>query len=117
MSLEQLLNTPITITRRLPSADVDSYGDEVSDEETEATVGELQQRSRTENPAQGEVSSTDWLLVLPAGTDLRTGDMVTVDGIDYEAVGDSWSARNPLTGHPSHVEATVRRVEGSEEAS
>lgn len=111
--LSTLLNRPCTITRRTQSGDVDAYGDAVDGTATASTVCELQQRQRSELPGV-EVSDTTWLLILPAGTDIDTGDKVTVTdtGEAFEMVGDPWPARNPRTGVESHVEATVRRVAG-----
>src|SRR5689334_17240639 len=115
--LATLLNRPVTITRRLPSSDTDGYGNEIPDEDTVETVCELQQQQRTEPGDEGELSSTRWLAIFPAGTDLRTGDAIEVDGATYEVFGDPWPARNPRTRAESHVEATVVRTAGSEDAS
>ena len=115
MPLAQLLNRPCTITRRSQSAETDEYGNAVPTEDVAATVCELQQRQRDESADQGEVSDTEWLLVLPAGTAIRTGDSVSIDGEDFELVGDPWSARNPRTGLESHIEATLRRTAGTDE--
>lgn len=118
MSLSQLLNRPITITRRSPSGEKDEYGNDVPDETLVETVGELQQRQTQGNdePAgQGELSDTQWLLILPAGTAIRTGDSVTVDGEVYELVGDPWHVRNPRTRTESHVECAVRRTASTDD--
>lgn len=115
MTLTQLLNRTVTITRRSASGDIDEFGNEISTETNVATVGELQQTQRTEPAAQGELSITTWLLVLPAGTSIDTGDAVIVDNHTYEVIGAPWQARNPRTQVASHVEATLRRTVGSEE--
>ena len=81
------------------------------------TVGELQQTQRTEPGDAGETSDTRWLLVLPAGTVVNTGDAVIVDGEVYEVVGAPWPARNPRLGVASHIEASVRRTAGDEGGS
>lgn len=115
--LSQLLNTPVTITRELASGDTNEYGEEIPTEDVLTTVGELQQVQRDEPSGAGELSVTRWLLFLPAGTELRTGDSVEVDGASYELTGDPWSVRNPRTQAVSHVEASVIRTAGSEEGS
>jgi hypothetical protein len=120
MPLEDLLNRPCTITRRSESGTIDDYGNDIPDEETVETVCELQQRTRLtdgEPAGQGELSDTRWLLVLPAGTDIRTGDTVEVDGQVYEMFGDPWPARNPRTQEESHVECNLRRTAGTGDAS
>lgn len=116
--LSQLLSLPVTIKRRSDSGQDDDYGNEISGETVEETVGELQQQRALANaePADlGETSDTKWLLILPAGTDIRTGDAIVADGQLFEMFGDPWPARNPRTGIESHVEATVRRVAGAED--
>lgn len=118
MSLAQLLNTPVTILRRSASGETDPYGNPIEAEEEVETVGEVQQQQRGEAGDAGELSDTAWLGVFPAGTDLRTGDAVRVDGIgEFELVGDPWPVRNPRTQQSSHVEASMRRTTGTEEAS
>jgi hypothetical protein len=113
MTLSELINRDCSITRRTASGSTDDYGNEVATETTVDTVCELQQRNRSEPDAAGEFSDADWMLILPAGTEITTADTVTVDGQDYEVVGDPWPARNPRTREPSHVEATVRRTAGA----
>jgi hypothetical protein len=109
MSLATLLNRPVRIVRRSAGGE-DEYGDDTYVETIVETVGELQQRQRTEPLAEGELSSTEWLLVLPAGTDIDTSDRVLVDNQFFEVVGEPWPARNPRTQTESHVEATVKRT-------
>lgn len=115
MAIQQLLTRPCTITRRTASNATDDYGNVTRVTTTVETVCELQQRERSEPGDQGEFSDTSWLLILPAGTAIDTGDQVTVDSRGYELVGDPWPARNPLTGAESHIEATVRRTAGEDE--
>lgn len=110
MTLAALLNLPVTITRRVETDELDEFGNQLDDEQAVETVGELQQRQSNEPAGAGEVSIGDFLLILPAGTQLTTGDRVTVDGQAYEVVGDPWRARNPRTRQFSHVQATVRRT-------
>lgn len=101
----------MTIVRRTAGATIDEFGNLINTEVVEAVVGELQQQRRTEPLAEGELSDTIWMLFLPAGTQLSTGDAIVCDGHIYELVGDPWEARNPRTQTASHVEATVRRTE------
>lgn len=117
MSLAQLLNTPCTLLLRSPSGE-DDYGSETSTVEEVETVCEVQQQRRTEEDDQGELSDTGWLGIFPAGTDLRTGDGVRVEDLGtFELVGDPWPARNPRTQAESHLEATLRKTAGGEDAS
>lgn len=113
MSLTDLLNLSVTIVRR--SEDDEGF-DPSPVETTTQVLGELQQTQRSEPVAEGELSVTTWLLVLPAGTVIGTGDAVIVDGGRYEVVGNPWPVRNPRTQLPSHVEATLRKT-GDDEGS
>jgi hypothetical protein len=116
--LSQLLNRPVTITTPEPASTPgkDDYGNQL-DDDTRAivveTVGELQQRQRSEDETGG-VSDTSWLLVLPAGTRIAGDSIVTVNDLAYEVIGEPWAARNPRTGQESHIEATLRRTAGSD---
>jgi hypothetical protein len=100
----------VTIVRR-SEVDDDAF-DPAPGETLVVTIGELQQTQRTEPVAEGELSVTTWLLVLPAGTVIDTGDGVIADGSVYEVIGDSWRARNPRTRLESHVECTIKRTGG-----
>ena len=117
MSLSQLLNRDVVIVQRSSSGATDELGDPIAGETLVETVGELQQQQRSEGDDEGERSDTRWLLILPAGTDIDTGDKVLVDDQRYEVVGAPWEARNPRTRAESHIEATLQRVAGSENAS
>lgn len=115
--LSALLNRPLTIINRTDDGDEDEYGNAVPAEAFVDVVGELQQQRRDEPDAEGETSDTRWLLVLPAGTVIGTGDGVICDGEAFEVVGAPWMARNPRTGAVSHIEASIRRTAGDEGAS
>ena len=117
MTLTQLLNQTVTITRRTASGQRDDYGNEINTETETVTVGELQQTQRSEPATQGELAVTTFLLILPADTSIDTGDRVTVGSYTYEVIGAPWQARNPRTQVNSHVEATVKRTTGSEETA
>lgn len=115
MPLFALLNRTCTIVHSSTSDDTDAYGNPVPGETVTDVACELQQVQRTEPAGHGELSRTDWLLILPASTLLATGDQVLVDGEAYEVTGDPWRARNPRTGLEHHVEATLRRTAGADD--
>lgn len=117
MSLTDLLNRPLILVRQEPGSEVDDFGNRISEEVTLEVVGEIQQQRRSEDDDEGELSDTRWMLFLPAGTDLDTGDAVICDGEVYEVIGDPWQARNPRTQLASHVEASLRRTSAEHEAS
>jgi hypothetical protein len=115
MSLTDLINLPVTIVRR--SQDESEAFDPVPTEFLFETVGYLEQTQRTEPVAEGELSVTTWLLVLPAGTDVRTGDAVIEGGVIYEVIGDPASPWNPRTRLHGQVEATLKKTGGDEGGS
>jgi hypothetical protein len=113
--LSQLINRPCTITRRSESGVEDAYGNDVPEETVVETVCELQQQRRDEPDQQGEVSDALWIAFFLPGTAVHTGDVLTVDGEQYEVVGDPWHPRNPRTQAEGQVEATLRRTAGSDD--
>lgn len=116
MTLTALLNRSVTLVRRSPSGAVDEFGGDIATETLVETVGELQQQRRDEPGDAGEMSDTRWLLILPAATDIDTGDGVVCDGLIFEVVGAPDPLRNPRKMTASHVEVTLRRVATSDEA-
>lgn len=111
MTLATLLNRPLTLVRRsAASAETDAFGNIVPTETLVEVVGELQQQRRAEPGDDSEMSDTNWILFLLAGTDVNTGDGVICDGQLYELVGDPWQVRNPRTQLQSHIECSVRRT-------
>lgn len=111
MGIGRMMETSCIILRR-SGAEEEEFGKPDSEvEEVEANCA-LQQRQREEHEEHGEISDSLWDLFLPHGTEIDTGDAVRVRGREYELVGEPWSAEE---GSRSmwHVEATVRRVEGS----
>jgi hypothetical protein len=113
--LTDLLNRPCLIVNRAPDGGRSRYGAETTSETVTSTVCELQQRQRDEDTVAGDVSRTSWLLVLPAGTEVRQDSQVVVDGDTFEVDGEPWEARNPRTKAVSHVEVSVVRTTGPDD--
>lgn len=110
MAIADRLNRSCLITHRSRTGPADELGDVTDEETTTETVCELQQKSRDEPDAAGELSVTEWLLILPINTAIDTSDKVEVDDAgEFEVIGDPWQAD---TGSAAvhHVEATLRRV-------
>lgn len=108
-----LINRPCTLVRRSPSGATDDYGRALRGETRIETVCELQQARRDEPSDQADLSVTLWSAFFLPGDDVRTGDALVVDGVEYEMVGDPWDARSPFAGSRlDHVEATVKRAGG-----
>lgn len=109
--LADLMNRTCSVVRRYPSGTEDDYGNEIPGETTTVTVCEFQQRQRSED--EEVVSEEQWLVILPAATNIDTADVLIVDEVEYELVGQPWPARNPRTKEVSHIEATVVRTSGA----
>lgn len=111
MSIVGQLTRPCTIRRRTDSATFNDYGDPIPGPPVEVeTFCELQQRQRAEGAEQGEMSTTEWLLVLKAGEAIGSADTVVVEGQEFEMVGAPWPVWDPLTKSVDHIEATCRRT-------
>ena len=110
-AIADLMTTPVVVVHRQPSGTTDEYGNDVPTETETETVGEIQQRQRSET-AQG-IAAEAFALYLPAGTTIAAGDDVLVAGERYTVEGAPWHATNPLGGEGSHVEATLTRSEST----
>lgn len=116
MTLSTLLGTACTIVRRSDSGSTDVYGNPTPTETLVQTTCSLQQRERSEDATAGELSETLWDLFLPTGTAIDTSDGVVIGNAVYEVVGQPWNATEGTTS-VHHVEATLKRVAASEDAS
>jgi hypothetical protein len=91
------------------------YGDDVkdwTDAERTASKGWVAQRARTEDVDSREAQVHDYVVYLPAGTDVTGLDRVEWDDRTFEVVGPPNQAWSPLRRGEHHVELDVRLVEG-----
>jgi hypothetical protein len=110
VTLARLANRPCTVTSRTPGDTRDAFNNPVNVETATTTVCYVEQLGATEDTTSGDVQSDRWLVVLPAGTSIDGGDVVTVDGMDLEVDGPPWPAYNPRTRTVAHVECKAVRV-------
>lgn len=111
MSFAALLGQEVTIVRA--AASVDRYNDVSADwsSATRTVVhGRLQQTDTVEVAVGRDTVIADWVLFLPAGTDVLPSDRVEVDGATFEVVGLPNVAHTPRGPH--HVEARLRSITG-----
>ncbi len=114
MPLSKLINRPCTIHRRVPSEERDAQGNEVAGTNDVETVCELQQLAREEGAE--EVTETRWAIFFLAGTEIGSGDEVTVpDEGRFKIDGKPDHKRNPRTQQMAQVEATACLVAGAED--
>lgn len=117
MSLEALMNQPVTIvSRSYAGEEIDDYGNDVATETSLTVSGYLQQL--TGNEREGYVPEATDLLVLPANTAIQANDQV-LDSFsrEYQVLGPPANVWNPRTQQAHHIEATLRRIVSHEESS
>jgi hypothetical protein len=105
------LMTQTATLHHVTETGVDVYNDPTTTETTSTVGCLLQQRTRIEQTAGGQISTETLVLFLPAGTTVDALAYVTVDGLDYQLDGPPWPAFNPRSQAVSHIEAQVKRVE------
>lgn len=110
MSVAALMNQACTITARSDSGSVDRYGNPTDTTADTATVCYAEQKVRTEDTANTDQQSQEWLVLLPVGTSVDGHDLITVGSLTLEVTGPPWSAHNPRTQAVSHIECTARMV-------
>lgn len=112
--MTHLMNRPCLIRRKTPGTTTDEYGTPTTETVEVRTVCELQPATSTRRDGEPsshlDLTDSDWLLLLPAGTEIDSPDQVEVEGLTYEVSTAPWSARNPWTQEPSHVEVGLRRT-------
>lgn len=115
MTIETLMNEPVTIVSRAYAGTLDDYGNEISTETTVETLGYLQQLSGTER--EGYVPEVTDLLIVPSDTAIQANDAVMIGTGEYEVYGPPANVYNPRTAVFHHIEATLKRVVGHEAAA
>lgn len=100
--------TDCTIRHVDESAARDEYGNVITAATTTTTRCYMAQQSRTE-VGLDNIERERWAAYFPAGTTLDANDSVTVDGADYQVIGQPWPVLNPVTDEVDHVEATLER--------
>lgn len=112
MSLAGLLNQPLTIQRR-GSTSRDEYGNDVPGTISTVEVdGYVEQTAATEITVDRETYTTDWLVVLPAGTPIDGSDRIVHGGKLLEVIGSPHEAWNPRRRMVDHIEARCRESDG-----
>lgn len=110
------MTLPDSVTVKRASATTDTYGNATTSWASPTTVatvrGRLVQTSSSESPTTDrDAVRTTARLYLPAGTDLRSRDRVTLSGKTWEVSGDPWTPRGSW-GVLGLLQADVYRVEG-----
>lgn len=86
---------------------VDEYGDHPIAEDTVSTERcYLAQSNRGETD---EIERERWQMYFLPDTAVDANDAITVQGMVMQVVGNPWVVHDPVTGYPTHIEATVQR--------
>ena len=76
MTIDKLMNQPVSIVTRAYTGQLDDYGNEIATETTTEVLGYLQQLTGTER--EGYVPEASHLLVVPSTTAIQANDNVLV---------------------------------------
>lgn len=104
--IHQLIRRTCTVHHSDPGV-VDEYGDHpvtVIDSTTERCY--LTQSRRAE---EDTIEVERWNLYFLPSTAIDANDAVDVDGISLQVYGEPWIVSDPVTGWPTHIEATAVR--------
>ena len=113
MSLDRLLNQPLSIERRSGTT-TDAYGNEVpGTTATVVTVGYLEQTDATEVTVDRDTFISTWRAVLHPTEGIDGTDRITYAGAVYEVVGKPHSVWNPRRAAVHHIECRLVEVQGA----
>jgi hypothetical protein len=74
------------------------------------TVVVFQEKSRLQNPGDGQIGVSLWTVYIPPDEAIPIStDRLNVNGVEYNFHGDGWLTVTPR-GVPDHIEATVWRA-------
>lgn len=111
MTFGRLLAQTITITHVAAGA-ADRYGDTTTTTSTTTTPGRIYQLSTDEQVAAGDITTSVYRLMVPAGTQLASADRVTAASAPtvYQVTGAPDVVLGAGAAH--HVEALLKVIEG-----
>jgi head-tail adaptor len=111
MSLASLLSEQVIVIH--PGVATDAYGNPVPSWASGAASGmvpaAVQQSGGAEQTTDRDTPVSDWLLVVPADTDLSAYDRVLWQDLTFEVVGRPAPWSTPRGPH--HLEARLRLIE------
>lgn len=102
---------PDTIVVRRFTTTTDDYGNEERGTATNTSyAGRLIQRDATERTEDGQVTTSDWSVLLPHDADVESSDQIIAGGYTFEVAGPPvW---NPSPGQATHLRVALRHVSG-----
>ena len=115
MTIDKLMNQPVSIVTRAYTGQLDDYGNEIATETTTEVLGYLQQLTGTER--EGYVPEASHLLVVPSTTAIQANDNVLAGSDEYQVLGPPADIYNPRLALRHHTEAVLRRIVSHQEAA
>ena len=104
--IHQLIRLPCVIHHSDPGA-MDPYGDHPIAIQTDtAERCYLTQSRRAE---EDEIEVERWHIYFLPSVQVDANDSVEVGGMVFEFYGNPWGVIDPVTGFPTHIEATMVR--------
>jgi hypothetical protein len=101
-----LMNIPCEVGHQEPGT-ADEYGNHpMGPTTTSIETCWLAQSTRGEDDL---IEFERWNIYLPPEVTLDANDAVRVEGVQFYVRGAPWRVRDPLTGAPTHIEATLMR--------
>lgn len=107
MSFALLLTRTATITRRVESGSAGDYNEPAVTESTSTADVYYEQTSASES---GVVSQQTLRAFFDASVVLHARDLVTIDAITYEVVGEPARPYRPSSSGLHHIEAILERA-------
>ena len=113
MSLERLLNQPLTLQRQTGSS-TDEYGNTVLGALglPETIYGYLEQSSSTETMIDRDTVLTRWTAHLRKDSNVGPLDVITFEGRSFQVDGAPTYHYNPRTQMVSHITASLVSFQG-----
>jgi hypothetical protein len=113
MSLDRLLNQPLSLQRVAPG-NLDAYGNVVGSNFGDPVIvyGFLEQVSTLETEVDRDTTVTQWKAFLPNGTVIGPLDRISYNGATFEVIGAPATWYNPRIKLNSHLTVALRSVIG-----
>lgn len=110
MDPTRLMRLTGTLVTPTGSTSKDAYNDDVPATASTTVKCWVEQTTATEDTVDTTQASEDRRLYLPVGCGATAQSTLAVGSDTYQVTGPPWTATNPRTGLPSHVEAKGRQV-------
>ena len=115
MTIDLLMDQPVTIISRSYQGQLDDYGNEIAAETQTEVMSYLQQLTGAER--EGYVPEATDRLIVPPDTLIQANDNVLTGTDEYQVLGPPANVWNPRSNAFHHIEAVLRRIVSHQEAA